>query len=670
MKMRLLICLGLMLVTCVPRACFALEYQVIQPDASTLNIQSWYFWTPSPSNANIQQALTTWQTQGFHHKQASYLNLGLNIPSTWVSIPLINLNHQQSIFYLTLKEAYLEHIKVFLYYPDVEKIHLIEQGNFLAYQQDRNYKLPIFKIKLPQYQKVFIFIYAESNYGLVLDAYLDTEPYLLSGINTTTKYLGFFIGLLVLAIAYTFAYWAIQRQSIYLIFYSLYLLTFTLANLSLAGWISYLFSEKSFGFTLGHILTHISLILMLEALIWFHQLEKRWPKLYFINLISNLSFAAYFYFSLIYVNYLEIAHLIQYFILWNTLLGSFINLYQYMQTGSRTNLLVLCSFAMIHSIYILHAFSLLNWIQLEFLFDETLYFSAASVHIILSTLAIIYHAHSLIRAHEQEKECLITETQELRIKLEQEAARRTYHLTLEVQERKNLHTSLQKALTAERLAYHQQSQLILAIAAQMRSPLTHLDLGINQLKCDTQLAHKEDQRLQRLQSNVARIKESINQFSFGDKISYLFQDTQEILLPELIQQEIADFEPSVIARLDIHLPPCAPIQGNPFLIGTVIRNLVENAVKYSQKNTRVHILGSCKNHHYDLKIQDQGIGIPKESLAFLFEPYYRALGSNQQKGTGLGLAIVKRITDAYHIDIQVTSVVKKGTCFRLSFPTK
>ncbi len=67
-------------------------------------------------------------------------------------------------------------------------------------------------------------------------------------------------------------------------------------------------------------------------------------------------------------------------------------------------------------------------------------------------------------------------------------------------------------------------------------------------------------------------------------------------------------------------------------------------------------------------MQDEGIGIPEDSFALLFEPFYRASNIEAVKGTGLGLSIVKMCVELHNGHIDVESELGKGTTFSLDFP--
>jgi two-component system phosphate regulon sensor histidine kinase PhoR len=102
----------------------------------------------------------------------------------------------------------------------------------------------------------------------------------------------------------------------------------------------------------------------------------------------------------------------------------------------------------------------------------------------------------------------------------------------------------------------------------------------------------------------------------------------------------------------------------------VIRNLIDNAIKYSSKPARVKISTRNENRVLVITIEDKGIGIPKEHVAKIFDKFYRVPTGNihNVKGFGLGLNYVKEIIKLHKWKINVLSEIGEGTVFDILIP--
>jgi len=102
----------------------------------------------------------------------------------------------------------------------------------------------------------------------------------------------------------------------------------------------------------------------------------------------------------------------------------------------------------------------------------------------------------------------------------------------------------------------------------------------------------------------------------------------------------------------------------------VLDNLIGNALKFSKERSKIEIFLSKKNTNIIIEIKDHGIGIPKDKLPIIFDPFTKAgrAGLKGEQSTGLGLSIVKQIIEKHKGKIEVESEEGKGSLFRISLP--
>lgn len=118
-------------------------------------------------------------------------------------------------------------------------------------------------------------------------------------------------------------------------------------------------------------------------------------------------------------------------------------------------------------------------------------------------------------------------------------------------------------------------------------------------------------------------------------------------------------------KIKVDIAEDAEISTDPLHFGNVISNLLDNAVKYSDDAVEIGIYG---NNH-EISISDNGIGISKENLPYIFDKFYRVTEGDRYEvgGYGLGLYYVKQIVEMQGWSISVISEENKGTTFTIKF---
>ncbi len=124
-------------------------------------------------------------------------------------------------------------------------------------------------------------------------------------------------------------------------------------------------------------------------------------------------------------------------------------------------------------------------------------------------------------------------------------------------------------------------------------------------------------------------------------------------------------------ELNLQLEADHQIHGEPNLISTILRNLINNAIKFSEPGSSIDITTlDSTNAHIDISIRDHGVGMTEETLENLFNSEIRPQksGTMNEKGSGLGLILVKELAELSKGSISVKSELGKGSEFTLSIP--
>jgi heavy metal sensor kinase len=121
-------------------------------------------------------------------------------------------------------------------------------------------------------------------------------------------------------------------------------------------------------------------------------------------------------------------------------------------------------------------------------------------------------------------------------------------------------------------------------------------------------------------------------------------------------------------KLTIAAAPALRIQGYDLLLFRLVFNLAENAIKYTQAGGKVEVTLEQHDGSAILQVKDNGPGIAAEAQEHLFDRFYRADPAREGSGTGLGLALVRSIVQLHQGQIQLSSTLGEGSCFRVSFP--
>ncbi len=261
------------------------------------------------------------------------------------------------------------------------------------------------------------------------------------------------------------------------------------------------------------------------------------------------------------------------------------------------------------------------------------------------------------------------------IQLQQALRQSNQELEHRVQERTR---ELQSAMNRLTELNQLKANFIANISHELRTPLTHIK-GYAELMADQSLggiSPEQADALKVMERSIIRLEGLINdliKFSETAKgeISLHLKPIPVRILVEAVAAKYTNRARAEQKTLSVTTPETIPnVLGDLENLSWVLSQLLENAIKFTPAGGRVSLSVVPKPHFITFGVTDTGRGIPPERMDEIFEAFHQLDGSptRQQGGTGLGLALVKRILSAHQTDIQVKSVVGKGSHFSFSLP--
>ena len=148
---------------------------------------------------------------------------------------------------------------------------------------------------------------------------------------------------------------------------------------------------------------------------------------------------------------------------------------------------------------------------------------------------------------------------------------------------------------------------------------------------------------------------------------------ERVHLDALVREESSRFADAAIAAgltIDVDVDPVPPIPGSGRDLSLLVRNLLDNAIRYTKDAGTVVASVSCDEGSVVLRVSDTGTGIPSSAIPRVFERFYRVdrARSRETGGTGLGLSIVRHVAENHGGTVTVQSELGRGSTFEVRFP--
>jgi signal transduction histidine kinase len=208
-------------------------------------------------------------------------------------------------------------------------------------------------------------------------------------------------------------------------------------------------------------------------------------------------------------------------------------------------------------------------------------------------------------------------------------------------------------------------QLLLDVSHELRSPLTRIKVALA-LHADDELKSEISADVTEMEAMITELLE-LERLREGHGICCQLQD----IVP-IIRELVRSYKGRSLDISDAGVPASVLLNVDRDKFRTVLRNLIENAYKYSLPDSSpIELSVEQEGGRTIVRVRDDGPGVPTSDIPNLFEPFFRVDRSRSKKtgGYGLGLSICKRIMDAHEGSIAVENNPDRGASFLLAFPT-
>lgn len=233
---------------------------------------------------------------------------------------------------------------------------------------------------------------------------------------------------------------------------------------------------------------------------------------------------------------------------------------------------------------------------------------------------------------------------------------------------------LRQIMKKEKEVVEMKSRFVSIASHEFRTPLSSIDFAANFIKKNVSTigSKKLNEKVKVIEKHVSYMNHLLN-----DVLTYSKNEAGNI---ELILSNICleDFSKDLVkevadATRDSHrifLSSNAPgrMVTDEKLLRNIIINLLTNAIKFSPGSEDIFLHIEDMESYITFVVRDRGMGIPKEEMEIIFEPFIRGKSADVIQGTGLGLSIVKKAVELLRGRLQVESMPGKGSVFTVTIP--
>ena len=280
-----------------------------------------------------------------------------------------------------------------------------------------------------------------------------------------------------------------------------------------------------------------------------------------------------------------------------------------------------------------------------------------------------------ILTQQKELEKMASDMRKLNAHLEAKVEERTLILKEALQKLEESQIELSEALDKEKQLNEIKSRFVSMASHEFRTPLSTILSSATLISkyVQTEENDKRERHLKKIKDSVAHLNSLLEDFLSLGKLeegkvtvsisSFAVKEFVEDVIDEMRtiqkkgQQIVYKYEGDEDFIADKRL------------VKNILINLLSNALKFSNEESRIWITVQNQKEHLFIKIKDEGVGIPEEDQHHLFTTFFRGKNVTNVQGTGLGLPIVKRYIDLLKGEIVLESKINVGTTVSIKLPS-
>jgi PAS domain S-box-containing protein len=235
-----------------------------------------------------------------------------------------------------------------------------------------------------------------------------------------------------------------------------------------------------------------------------------------------------------------------------------------------------------------------------------------------------------------------------------------------------------KDLTATKEYEKLKSDMISLMSHELRTPLTSINGFAELLTADEKIPEQAREFVSIIANESQRMSRMINTFLSVTQLQR--KDKQEVLkiplrLDEVVRETIMSLQPTAkkkrIRLIEQPAHRIPPVAADKSLITQAVKNLVNNAIKYSPERTTVTVSTALEAESVRVCVEDRGFGIPAEAKERVWDKFYRVVREGQEKdeeSTGLGLSFVREVVEQHGGQVELDSTEGRGSKFSFTLP--